>query len=88
MLIFCGVRISEALGANIRDYGHDQGHRVLRITRKGGKSAHVPLAPAVTRALNTYIADRTTGPIFLARNGSDRYPYKSAYEQLGRLPLA
>jgi integrase len=29
LLMFCGLRISEALNANIRDYRHDHGHRVL-----------------------------------------------------------
>jgi len=64
LLTFCGLRISEALGADIRDYGHD--HRVLKVTRKGGKPARVPLAPPVVRALDDYIAERTTGPIFVA----------------------
>jgi integrase/recombinase XerD len=85
LLLFCGLRISEGLGADIRDYGHDQGHRVLRVVRKGGKSARIPLPPAVVRALDTYLGDRTNGPLFLAADGINRYPYKSAYEQLGRL---
>ncbi|WP_097196426.1 tyrosine-type recombinase/integrase [Blastococcus aggregatus] len=85
VLTFCGLRISEALGAQVRDYGHDQGHRVLKVTRKGGKSARVALAPTVVRSLDTYLEARTDGPIFLATNGVDRYGYKVAYEQLGRL---
>ena len=85
LLTFCGLRITEALNTDIRDYTHDQGHRVLRLTRKGGKTARTPLAPVVIRALDTYLTDRTAGPIFLATNGTNRYPYKSAYEQLGRL---
>jgi Family of unknown function (DUF6444) len=31
VLTFCGLRISEALGADVRDYGHDSGHRVLKV---------------------------------------------------------
>lgn len=85
LLTFCGLRISEALGADVRDYGHDHGHRVLRVTRKGGKSARVPLAPPVVRVLELYIGDRSSGPIFLASDGIGRYPYRSAHEQLGRL---
>ena len=38
-----------------------------------------------TRSLDDYLAERTSGPIFLAAGGTTRYPYKSAYEQLGRL---
>src|SRR5919202_1614038 len=85
VLTFCGLRISEALGADVRDYGHDSGHRVLKVTRKGGKTARVALAPTVVRALDTYLEGRTDGPIFLATNGRDRYGYKVANEQLGRL---
>jgi integrase/recombinase XerD len=85
VLTFCGLRISEALGADVRDYGHDSGHRVLKVRRKGGKTARVALAPPVVRALDEYLAGRTDGPIFTAANGSDRYGYKLAYEQLLRL---
>jgi site-specific recombinase XerC len=85
VLTFCGLRISEALGADVRDYGHDHGHRVLKVRRKGGKTARVALAPPVVRALDTYLDGRSDGPIFLATNGRDRYGYKIAYEQLGRL---
>ena len=85
LLTFCGLRISEALGADIRDYGHDHGHRVLKVTRKGGKPARVPLASPVVRALDDYIAERTAGPIFVAGPDAHRYSYQLAYEQLGRL---
>jgi integrase/recombinase XerD len=85
LLTFCGLRISEAFGADIRDYGHDQGHRVLKVTRKGGKPARIPLAPPVVRTLEDYIGDRTSGPIFVSGGDAHRYGYQLAYEQLGRL---
>ena len=85
VLTFCGLRISEALGADVRDYGHDHGHRVLKITRKGGKAARVPLAPPVVRTSDAYLEARTSGPIFLATTGEVRYSYTSAYEQPLRL---
>jgi len=85
LLTFCGLRISEALGADVGDYGHDQGHRVLKIVRKGGKAARVPLPAPVIRVLDALLADRSTGPLFVAADGCSRYPYKSAYEQLSRL---
>src|SRR3954466_512175 len=85
VLTFCGLRISEALGADVCDYSPDSGHRVLRVTRKGGKTARVALAPPVVRALDEYLEGRTDGPIFLSANGRDRYGYKLAYEQLLRL---
>src|SRR3954447_11020291 len=85
VLTFCGLRISEALGADVRNYGHDSGHRVLKVRRKGGKTTRVALAPPVVRALDAYLEGRSDGPIFLASNGRDRYGYKLAYEQLARL---
>jgi integrase/recombinase XerD len=85
LLVLNGLRITEALGADVRDYGHDRGHRVLRITRKGGKAARVPLAPPVVRFLDAYLGERTSGPIFLAADGVGRYPYQSAFSQVRRL---
>src|SRR5215213_7276772 len=38
LLTFCGPRNSEALNAEVRDYGHDHGRRVLEVTHKGGKT--------------------------------------------------
>lgn len=59
LLMFTGLRISEALSARTSDYAHDSGHRVLTVRRKGGKSAKVAVpAPAVV-ALNFYLG--TTG---------------------------
>jgi integrase/recombinase XerD len=88
LLVLNGLRISEALAADIRDYGHDRGHRVLRIVRKGGKAARIPLAPPVVRALDAYLDGRTSGPIFLAADGISRYPYQSAFSQVRRLAHA
>src|SRR3954462_6593985 len=85
LLTFCGLRISEALNAEVRDYGHDHGHRVLKITRKGGKTARFALAPPVVRALDDYLTGRTTGRIFVGRDGQSRYGYMTANEQIGRL---
>lgn len=45
LLVLNGLRISEALDAKIEDLDYDQGHRVLRIKRKGGKRAKTPLTP-------------------------------------------
>jgi hypothetical protein len=45
------------------------GHRVLELTRKGAKRSTEALALATARALEAYIGEWTTGPIFLSRNG-------------------
>jgi site-specific recombinase XerD len=38
LLALNGLRISEALGADVEDLDFDRGHRTLRIVRKGGKT--------------------------------------------------
>jgi len=75
LLALNGLRVSEALNADIDDLSTERGHRTLSIVRKGGKRVIVPLAPRTGRALDLYIADRTSGPIFLGLEGGrmDRY---------------
>ncbi len=75
LLALNGLRISEALGADVDDLDFERGHRTLKIVRKGGKHATIPLAPRTSRALDLYIGERTTGPIFLGAKGRrmDRY---------------
>jgi site-specific recombinase XerD len=80
VLLFTGVRISEALGASTASYGHDAGHRTLSIQRKGGKTAKVAVPAPAVEALNLYLG--TTGadvvpilgpvrslPLFTTRTG-------------------
>jgi integrase/recombinase XerD len=45
LLALNGLRVSEAIGADIEDLGLERGHRTLTILRKGGKIVTVPLAP-------------------------------------------
>ncbi len=59
LLLFNGLRVSEVVTAKIENLDHERGHRVLRIVRKGGKRATVPLAPRVADALDTYLGDRS-----------------------------
>jgi site-specific recombinase XerD len=65
MLGLLGLRIFEATSANIGDLGEEHGHRVLRVRGKGDKTALTPLPPAVSRAIDTVVGDRTGGPILL-----------------------
>ena len=69
-----GLRISEALGTEVRDFGHDHDHRVIKVTRKGGKTARAVVPPQAVRALEAYIGERSLGPILLAADGVSRYP--------------
>ena len=50
LLALNGLRISEALGANVKDLAVERGHRTLRVLRKGGKTVTIPLAPRTARA--------------------------------------
>jgi integrase/recombinase XerD len=50
MLGLLGLRISEAVGADVTDLGEEHDHRVLRVVGKGGKTVLVPLPPAVARS--------------------------------------
>ncbi len=62
MLGLLGLRIFEATGSNIEDLGEEHGHRVLRVRGKGDKVVLVPLPPAVGRAIERAIDERTAGP--------------------------
>jgi len=63
------LRISEVLSADVTDLDTERSHRVLRITRKGGKAATVPLAPRTADAIEAYVGDRTTGALFTTSTG-------------------
>lgn len=95
LLAYNGFRIDEILSANVSDYRHQSGHRVLRVTRKGGKTSTEPLAPPVTRALDTYLEQRATAepadiatstpaPLFTNQTGG-RLVYITAYKTVRRL---
>src|SRR5580658_2550615 len=69
LLALNGLRVSEAVGADIEDLSVQRGHRTLSITRKGGKKAIVPLAPRTARAIDLAVGERCEGPIFLTAAG-------------------
>jgi integrase/recombinase XerD len=69
LLILNGLRIGEALGANIEALGTERGHRTLTVLRKGGKIVTIPLAPRTARAIDLSIGERVGGPIFLRKDG-------------------
>jgi integrase/recombinase XerD len=75
LLALNGLRVSEATGADIEHLGLERGHRTLTITRKGGKVVTIPLAPRAARAIDLVIAERSSGPVFLAadRRRLDRH---------------
>ena len=69
MLGLLGLRIFEATSADIADLGEEHGHRALRVCGKGTKIVLVPLPPAVGRAIDRAVADRTDGALLLNSRG-------------------
>jgi site-specific recombinase XerD len=69
LLAINGLRISEALGADIDKLGLEREHRTLTVLRKGGKIVTIPLAPRTARAIDLAIGERLDGPIFLRPDG-------------------
>lgn len=69
LLALNGLRISEALGADIDALGLERGHRTLTVCRKGAKIVTMPLAPRVARTIDLAIGERLDGPIFLGVDG-------------------
>jgi integrase len=73
-LLACnGLHVDEALSRNVEHLGHQLGHRVLRISRKGGRDALEPLSPPVKRALDAYLGDRASGALFVNDRGRRTY---------------
>jgi len=62
LLVYNGLRIDEALRCDVEDFTYQRGHRVLRITRKGGRASTEPLSPIVSRTLEDCIGGRSAGP--------------------------
>lgn len=58
VLLFTAARVSEVTDAEVEDLGVDRGHRVLWVTRKGGKQQPLPLPPAASARLDAYLASR------------------------------
>jgi integrase/recombinase XerD len=69
LLALNGLRVSEAIGANIEALGVERGHRTLTVFRKGGKTVTVPLAPRTARAVDLAVGERSAGAIFVAGDG-------------------
>jgi integrase/recombinase XerD len=69
LLALNGLRVSEAIGANIEALGQERGHRTLTVVRKGGKLITMPLAPRFARAIDLAVGERLEGPIFVDHDG-------------------
>ncbi|MFI5627583.1 tyrosine-type recombinase/integrase [Nocardioides sp. NPDC051685] len=84
LLLHDGLRINEALSADVDDLSSARGHRTLSITRKGGARRDVVLAPSTAEAIATYLDDREDGPIFTTQTGR-RWTQPGAYTTIQML---
>jgi integrase/recombinase XerD len=86
LLALNGLRVSEAIGADIQQLGLERGHRTLTILRKGGKIVTIPLAPRTARAVDLAIGERSEGPIFQAAHGNrlDRHAAARIVRRIAR----
>ncbi len=69
LLASSGLRVSELIGADVKDLATDQGIRVLSVRTKGGGRRNVPLPPVVLDVLTEHVGERTAGPLILDKNG-------------------
>ena len=86
LLVLSGVRVSEAVGADVADLDHERGHRTLRVRRKGGRVQRLALAPRTAAAIDGLLGGRTDGPVFATSSGQrmDRFAAAKMVARLGR----
>jgi site-specific recombinase XerD len=86
LLALNGLRVSEAIGADIEQLGLERGHRTLTILRKGGKIVTIPLAPRTARAVDLAVGEHSEGPIFRAADGTrlDRHTAARIVRRIAR----
>ncbi|GAA5046457.1 site-specific recombinase XerD [Thermocatellispora tengchongensis] len=94
MLVQVGLRITEAVGAEIDDLGFSRGYRTLRLTLKGGKPHFRKLPVETVYALDQYLEERASragvelrdlhGPLFATGSGRP-LPREKAWELVQRI---
>jgi integrase len=78
LLLHQGLRVDELARADVADLGHNRGHRILTVTRKGGHRVALVLPPATTAALDAYLATRVAAPAVATAAVAGRPPVASA----------
>jgi integrase/recombinase XerD len=69
LMTYTGLRVSEAVGADIEHLRTVRSRTTLTVTRKGGEVDEVPVPTPAVRALRQYLGVRETGPLFLSQHG-------------------
>lgn len=91
LMLTTGARISEVLAADVDDLGHTGGHRVLTVTRKGGRKQNLPIVPWVGRIVDGFLDGRTEGPLFATAaraGGHGRLDQPAVFRLIRRLAAA
>jgi integrase/recombinase XerD len=85
VLVFCGLRVSEAVGLELERFGQQRGHRVVDVRGKGDKTRTVPVPAPAWVPVETYLAGRTEGPVFTTSTGRawDRSGAYKAVQRIG-----
>ncbi len=86
VLMFSGLRISEALGITVADLQEERGERVARVLGKGSKPRSVVLAGPTVEAIGQWLDERgrQAGYLFSTRSGKPM-DSGSAYLLIARL---
>lgn len=84
LLFRSALRVSEALGADVRDVRTMRGRRVIAVMGKGRRPRTVPVPVPAAAALDAYLAGRATGPLFVTRTGR-RWNHRYAYDLVRRV---
>ena len=90
LLLYCGLRISEALSVAAGDITTVRGHPVARVVRKGGARSDIALPPPAVVAVSRLLEERglagPSAPLFIDRSGQrlDRFDAVRIVRRLGR----
>lgn len=77
IMLTTGCRVSEVLGADVSDLTSQGGHRVVAVTRKGGKRQALIVKEWVSAAIDAYLGGRATGPLIVGKTG--RFTQRSSH---------
>lgn len=88
LCLLAGLRVSEALSVTTHDLRTEAGHRVLRVTSKGGREDLVPLAPPALRLLEELLdpPGRPARPLLRTDDGKplDRFRARRMVAAIGK----
>jgi len=95
-MIHMGTRASETVHLHISDLGHQEGHRTVTLTLKGGHRQRRPLPVPLAELLEKHLAglagrygcsvEELTGPLFINRRGDqlDRHDLARFVKRLAK----